>query len=310
MSSSGDERITDEVQALEAILLKDVVVKRVGDVPKYIIETIIHPLTGDNIDQQYVCVTLEVGLSSGYPDTSPEVALKNPRGLDDMILDTINTHIQDKLKNNLGQPIVFELIGIVRDHLTKSNLPRGQCVICLYDFVDGDLFIKTQCYHYFHNHCLANHFIAGKKYYHEELEKLPTWQQMQVPPYQQTCPVCRCTVSCDVDTLKEAPPPKSSLSAPPFRLTAELKELQMKMAELLAVQVAKGGVVGMGDNGPPLLTITTTPTTDNASRNNVAGSSRDAQPGAGAGGARHSGGDAAAADTQPRPPYRGPYRYH
>lgn len=100
------------MQALEAILLKDVVVKRVGDVPKYIIETIIHPLTGDNIDQQYVCVTLEVGLSSGYPDTSPEVALKNPRGLDDMILDTINTHIQDKLKNNLGQPIVFELIGV------------------------------------------------------------------------------------------------------------------------------------------------------------------------------------------------------
>lgn len=33
--------------------------------------------------------------------------------------------------------------------------------------------------------------------------------------------------------------------------------LQLKMASLLAHQVAKGGVVGAGDDGPPPLTITT-----------------------------------------------------
>lgn len=33
--------------------------------------------------------------------------------------------------------------------------------------------------------------------------------------------------------------------------------LQLKMAALLAQQVAKGGVVGVGDTGPPPLTITT-----------------------------------------------------
>lgn len=48
-----------------------------------------------------------------------------------------------------------------------------------------------------------------------------------------------------------------SITAPPFHLTAELKELQIKMAALLAEQVAKGGVVGLGDTGPPPLTITT-----------------------------------------------------
>lgn len=35
------------------------------------------------------------------------------------------------------------------------------------------------------------------------------------------------------------------------------------MATLLAEQVAKGGVVGMGDTGPPPLTITTPADTDN-----------------------------------------------
>ncbi|KAI8421598.1 hypothetical protein MSG28_009611 [Choristoneura fumiferana] len=138
----------------------------------------------------------------------------------------------------------------------ESNLPSGQCVICLYDFTEGDVFIKTQCYHYFHSHCLASHLIAGRKYYQEELEKLPNWQQMQAPPYQQTCPVCRCALTCDVDTLKKAPAPVESITAPPFRLTAELKALQLKMAALLSQQVAKGGVVAVGDTGPPPLTIT------------------------------------------------------
>ncbi|CAB3227191.1 unnamed protein product [Arctia plantaginis] len=256
MSAAVDERVTDEIEALEAILMDDVVIKRVGEMPD-IIETVVHPSTGDDIDQQFVCVTLEVKLTPEYPDSSPLVTLRNPRGLDDKLLSTINSQIKEKLSDCLGQPVVFELIELIRENLTESNLPSGQCVICLYGFTEGDVFIKTQCYHHFHSHCLANHLIAGRRYYQEELEKIPLWQQVSAPPYQQTCPVCRCPVSCDVDTLKKAPPPMDSITAPPFCLTAELKDLQRKMAALLAQQVAKGGVVGVGDTGPPPLTITT-----------------------------------------------------
>ncbi|CAG9786888.1 unnamed protein product [Diatraea saccharalis] len=309
MSATVDERVTDEVEALEAILMDDVVIKRVNDVPE-IIETVVHPSTGDDVDQQFVCITLEVKLTPDYPDSSPEVNLRNPRGLDDQLLSTINSQIKQKLLDCLGQPVVFELIELIRDNLTESNLPSGQCVICLYGFVDGDVFIKTQCYHHFHSHCLANHLIAGKKYYQEELEKLPNWQQMQAPPYQQTCPVCRCPVSCDVDVLKTAPPPVDSVTAPPFCLTAELKALQIKMAALLAKQVAKGGVVGVGDTGPPPLTITSPSDHDNEATN---GSSSVAQEGAksdaiGAstdGASRDAAGEAAPGDPHPqqrRPP--------
>ncbi|XP_072949452.1 E3 ubiquitin-protein ligase RNF25 [Epargyreus clarus] len=260
--TTAEERVCEEIGALEAILMDDVVVRRVDNVPKSL-ETVVHPSTGDDTEQQYVCVTLEVKLTPEYPDSSPVVILKNPRGLDDCVLASIHSQIFEKLSKSLGQPVLFELIELVRENITKSNLPSGQCVICLYGFANGDAFIKTQCYHYFHNHCLASHLIAGKKYHQEEREKLPNWQQAQFPQYQQTCPVCRSVLNCDVEVLKKAPPPIDSTNEPPFHLTDKMKQLQADMAAILARQRAKGGVVGSGDSGPPPLTITT-PADNNA----------------------------------------------
>ncbi|XP_013194906.1 E3 ubiquitin-protein ligase RNF25 [Amyelois transitella] len=312
MSAAIDERVTDEVEALEAILLDDVVVKREDDVPKSI-ETVVHPSTGDDVDQQFVCVTLEVKLTSKYPDNSPEVTLRNPRGLDDETLANINSQVKKKLKECLGQPVVFELIELIRESLTESNLPSGQCVICLYGFTEGDIFIKTQCYHHFHSHCLASHLIAGKKYYQEEMDKLPNWQQMQAPPYQQTCPVCRCPMACDVEALKRAPLPVQSITAKPFSLTAELKALQTKMASLLAHQIAKGGVVGMGDTGPPPLTITSPSDNDEESNATSSTAPEPTKPeprhnGQNGAHGNHSNENSTPGSPQTRPAYRGPYR--
>lgn len=97
---------------MEAILIEDLVVKQEDGVPK-IIETVIHPSTGDKIDQQFVCLTLEVKLTPDYPDSSPEVFLRNPRGLDDKVLSIINTKIREKLSRDIGQPVVFELIEVM-----------------------------------------------------------------------------------------------------------------------------------------------------------------------------------------------------
>ena len=104
-------RVSDEIEALEAILMDDVVIKRVGDVP-HTIETVLHPSTGNDVDRQYVCATLVVKLTPGYPDCSPEVTLRNPRGLDDEILANIHLQIREKLADCLGEPVVFELIEV------------------------------------------------------------------------------------------------------------------------------------------------------------------------------------------------------
>ncbi|XP_077288432.1 E3 ubiquitin-protein ligase RNF25 [Arctopsyche grandis] len=255
MASVPDERVTDEIEALEAILIDDVIIHRKNSIPT-VIETVVHPSTGDDTDQQYVCVTLEVLLTSNYPDTSPNVKLRNPRGLDDSVLDTINAQIQDKLLDCLGQPVVFELIELIRENLTNSNLPSGQCVICLYSFLAGDAFTKTQCYHHFHSHCLSSHLVAGERNYIEELEKLPLWQKQQAQPYQPTCPVCREPINCDATSLGGAPPPRELSEARNFELTSELRDLQERMATLYQHQQSRGGIIDLKANRSKLLLLT------------------------------------------------------
>lgn len=151
------------------------------------IETIVLPTVGEEIDSQYVCITLQVMFTKGYPDVEPKYKLRNPRGLDDCGIETIRRAIDAKLTESVGTPIVFDLIEVIREHLTHSNLPSGQCVVCLYGFQTGDEFTKTECYHYLHSYCLVRHLDASKHNYDEELEKLPTWQQKTVKPYQVCC---------------------------------------------------------------------------------------------------------------------------
>lgn len=110
-----------------------------------LIETTVLPNVGEDVDRQYVCITLQVIPCKQYPDVQPKWNLRNPRGLDDMSINKIRKAIEEKLNEAVGQPVVFDLIEVIREHLTDSNLPSGQCVICLYGFQDGDEFTKTIC---------------------------------------------------------------------------------------------------------------------------------------------------------------------
>lgn len=142
------------------------------------------PTVGEDVDQQYVCITLQVMPTIGYPDIKPNYRLRNPRGLDDNGIERIRASVEQKLMETLGSPVVFDLIDVIREHLTDSNLPSGQCVVCLYGFQDGDEFTKTECYHHLHSYCLARHLEASKKNYQEEQDKLPAWQRITSSPYQ------------------------------------------------------------------------------------------------------------------------------
>lgn len=113
------------------------------------IETIVLPTVGDEVESQYVCVTLQVMFTKGkpillfqpilgsliyyfiikgYPDVEPKYQLRNPRGLDDFSIEAIHKAIKSKLTESLGMPVVFDLIDVIREHLTHSNLPSGQCM--------------------------------------------------------------------------------------------------------------------------------------------------------------------------------------
>lgn len=234
---------------------KSVFFNSYSDFPE-LIETTVFPTVGEDVERQYVCVTLSVMPSDGYPDVSPKFNLKNPRGLDDCSLNAIQRSINAKLEESVGLPVVFDLIEVIREHLTSSNLPSGQCVVCLYGFREGDTFTKTECYHFLHSFCLARHLIALKKNHQEEYDKLPGWQQKVAKPYQPLCPVCRELINDgNVDELLTASPPSELENAPNFKLTKELKILQTRMTNLFLRQKARGGIIDLDASESTILML-------------------------------------------------------
>ncbi|PNF19855.1 hypothetical protein B7P43_G12532 [Cryptotermes secundus] len=224
------------------------------------VETVVFPSTADDALQQYVCLTLVVELPSGYPDVAPVVSLRNPRGLDDSVLGRIDREAKEKCESYRGQAVIYELIELVKEHLTSSNLPSCQCAICLYGFREGDHFTKTQCYHYFHSHCLACHVTSSEKSYQEELDKLPAWQRSQhtLSPCQVLCPVCREPIQCDMNLLSSAAPPLEVENARQFELSDELRSLQRQMAALFSHQKRRGGIIDPEAEDSKLLLVTDT----------------------------------------------------
>ncbi|XP_050092339.1 E3 ubiquitin-protein ligase RNF25 isoform X2 [Anopheles aquasalis] len=251
------DALLDEVESLEAILMDDVrITKNASGFPE-LIETTIFPTVGEEQNAQYVCITLQVEPVRGYPDVRPLIRLKNPRGLDDHVIGQIEAAVDEKLAESVGQPVVFDLIDIIRERLTESNRPSGQCVICLYGFLDGDEFTKTVCYHYLHSHCLACHINASRRNYEEERDKLPVWKQKEAKPFQAQCPVCRESIEVEVEPLMGCRPPVERESAPRFQVTDELKTLQARMARLYLHQKSRGGIIDPEAEETPVIAIQT-----------------------------------------------------
>ncbi|KAH8296953.1 hypothetical protein KR044_001701, partial [Drosophila immigrans] len=249
--------LDEELESLEAILMDDVRIVRSASGAVESIETTVLPLTGEEDEQQYICVTLQVLPPPGYPDVSPTFKLLRPRGLDDARLEAIRTACNAKIKESLGFPVVFDLIEVVREHLTGSNLPSGQCVICLYGFSEGDEFTRTECFHYLHSYCLARHLNALRRNYQEEFEKLPAWLQKTADGFQALCPVCREHIHDESDSLKCAMPPSELENAPDFRVTQELRQMQHHMSQLFLQQKSRGAIIDAEAEGSAVIAIET-----------------------------------------------------
>lgn len=257
-----DERVVDELEALKAILMDELTIKKDERGKAIGLETEVFPWTALDTQQQYVRVMLDIDLPLGYPDKPPCVCLRNPRGLDDSVLVNIDQQIREKCDEYLGQPVIFEIIEVVREQLTASNVPCCQCCICLYGFREGDHFTKTHCYHYFHSHCLAGHLTASERIFREEQDKLPAWQQTE--KFQAVCPVCRAPIKYDVTELSAAPPPIDVTEAPrSFEPSEELRHLQQQMAALFLHQKRRGGIIQEENH---LLLLTDEPATAGGNR--------------------------------------------
>ncbi|NXH10515.1 RNF25 ligase, partial [Bucco capensis] len=117
----------------------------------------LHPATAQDQDSQYVRFTLVLSVAPQYPNKAPEISIRNPRGLSDEQIQKISQTLRSVAEARLGTEVLYELIEKGKEILTDNNIPHGQCVICLYGFQEREAFTKTQCYHYFHSHCLARY---------------------------------------------------------------------------------------------------------------------------------------------------------
>ena len=68
----------------------------------------------------------------------------------------------------IGSPVFFELIELAREFLTERNVPVCQCIICLNNIQEEDHFLKTECLHFFHKHCLGRYITSSQRGFEDE----------------------------------------------------------------------------------------------------------------------------------------------
>ncbi|XP_006818085.1 uncharacterized protein LOC102804335 [Saccoglossus kowalevskii] len=224
--SESDDSLAQELELLEAIYISELTVDQNVSDAACSLSLELHPATAEDIDTQYVRITLVLKLSENYPQTVPEILIQNSRGLSDEQLTSLHAKLYHLAEERQGCAMLYELIELAKESLTRNNLPSVQCVICLYELMKDDEFIKTTCYHYFHSHCLANYIEHAL---HEE--------------EQVVCLVCREDIEYDLDLLRQAELPRHLLEPDTYVPNSEMRKQQEKMAALFQKQKNKGAII-------------------------------------------------------------------
>ena len=87
-------------------------------------------------------------------------------------IEELNHQMELKCEEFRGNPVLFELLDLSREYLTKSNIPKSApCAICLYTFEDKDTFCKTKCFHHFHSYCIGSYLKSFKDDFTKQLKE-------------------------------------------------------------------------------------------------------------------------------------------
>ncbi|XP_070837423.1 E3 ubiquitin-protein ligase RNF25 [Chaetodon trifascialis] len=236
--------VLSEIEVLQSIYLDELLVDRRED-GGWEVSLVLYPSTAEDSVSQFVRLTLTLTLDQQYPSSSPDISIHNPRGLSDDKLSSVRKCLQLEAQSCLGSPVLYQLIEKAKEILTESNIPHGNCVICLYGFKEGETFTKTSCYHYFHCHCLGryvSHSESELRQREKELEEDKTRSWTDHQELTVVCPVCREPLTYDVDQLLSSPAPQ----LPELDGAAIGSSFQQKWCELqklLERQRSKGGII-------------------------------------------------------------------
>ncbi|XP_069381686.1 E3 ubiquitin-protein ligase RNF25 [Paralichthys olivaceus] len=241
---AAESDVLSEIEVLESIYLEELQVDRRHD-GGWEVSLVLYPSTAEDSVSQFVRLTLTLTLDQQYPSSSPHISIHNPRGLSDDKLSSVQKCLQLEAQSSLGSPVLYQLIEKAKEILTESNIPHGNCVICLYGFKEGETFTKTSCYHYFHSHCLgryASHSETELRQRERELEEDKTRERTDYLELAVVCPVCREPLAYDVDQLlSSAAPQLPELDEAAIGLNFQRKWVGLQ--KLLEKQRSKGGII-------------------------------------------------------------------
>jgi len=256
------EEVIEELDALTAILDEETVEIKNDTTgrPKEI--TIkITPLTASEQDKQYVSLTLVVTLPTAYPNSPPTLGIRNPRGLEESAIAGLLKEMSSRCDEYVGCPVLFELIEMSREFLTTRNVPVVRCIICLCNIQEEDQFMKTECLHFFHKHCLGRYITNMQESYTEQVaETLAQNSNVTMKEFRVTCPVCRETIGESRYNLKDlldcAPPISEANEPKTYSISDDVKKMQKMMQKLYMKQKEKGGIIDLEAEGKKYLVVT------------------------------------------------------
>ncbi|XP_073204913.1 eIF-2-alpha kinase GCN2 isoform X2 [Lepidochelys kempii] len=81
-------------------------------------------LTGDN--EVYAKVDLWVKCSQTYPDSVPEIQLKNAKGLSNENINLLKSRLEELAKQRCGEVMIFELADHIQSFLSEYNKPPSK----------------------------------------------------------------------------------------------------------------------------------------------------------------------------------------
>ncbi|XP_029363518.1 E3 ubiquitin-protein ligase RNF25-like isoform X1 [Echeneis naucrates] len=233
-----------EIEVLQSIYLDELQVDRRPD-GGWEVSLVLYPSTAEDSVSQFVRLTLTLTLDQQYPSSSPVISIHNPRGLSDDKLSSVQKCLQVEAQSCLGSPVLYQLIEKAKEILTESNIPHGNCVICLYGFKERETFTKTSCYHYFHSHCLGRYVSHSEKELRQrekELEEDKTRDRADCPELTVVCPVCREPLAYDVDQLLSSPAPQLP-ELDEAAIDSDFQQKWVELQKLLERQRSKGGII-------------------------------------------------------------------
>mmetsp|Transcript_54533 Transcript_54533/g.119573 ORF Transcript_54533/g.119573 Transcript_54533/m.119573 type:complete len:249 (+) Transcript_54533:65-811(+) len=116
----GLDEQADEIEALQSIFVTAGEFEQVSD-SEYFLHLKPHPGgDGDN----HVGISLHVKYTPDYPDERAELALVNPKALNEEQIAAMNDQVEQIVDENMGMPAIYMIGEALQDFLKENNKPE------------------------------------------------------------------------------------------------------------------------------------------------------------------------------------------